>query len=375
MTVLICISYYHLYCPLYTRLYIVYNGKIPERWTDKPPLTLLNYVTEFIKTAFSEGPETPFDQITLPAAKKDDWAKLIVIDGKYLTHDRRFNQDKNLLLLSDMYEVLRVSNLALGKFASETRTLRTEIASLKKKNQELSKAEGSGMDLKVIIQKELSEFKTDLKKELNEQLTNSMTGTEKKWSDLFKSNQQEIKNQTKQANVQRKEIEKTIAANNRQATVDNLERQKRASNVCINLVPESTKTDKSEQEKEDRAMVIDILNLDDDNVKHVFRAGPVQDKPRSIIAVLSSPDLAKKLHDYGKGKPIRDSDGKNILYWVNPDLIKANRFAKYKARLGKSKKNPENVKVVKLSFFELSQEEQDGIFLANILKADQAAAT
>ena len=63
------------------------------------------------------------------------------------------------------------------------------------------------------------------------------------------------------------------------------------------------------------------------------------------------------------------------MYWVNPDLIKANRFAKYKARLGKSKKTPENVKVVKLSFFELSQEEQDGIFLANILKADQAAAT
>ena len=316
-----------------------------ERWTDKPPLTLLNYVTEFIKTAFSEGPETPFDQITLPAAKKDDWAKLIVIDGKYLTHDRRFNQDKNLLLLSDMYEVLRVSNLALGKFASETHTLRTEIASLKKKNQELSKAEGSGMDLKVIIQKELSEFKTDLKKELNEQLTNSMTGTEKKWSDLFKSNQQEIKNQTKQANVQRKEIEKTIAANNRQATVDNLERQKRASNVCINLVPESTKTDKSEQEKEDRAMVIDILNLDDDNVKHVFRAGPVQDKPRSIIAVLSSPDLAKKLHDYGKGKPIRDSDGKNILYWVNPDLIKADRIANYKARHAKPRKRDDEPKV------------------------------
>ena len=58
---------------------------------------------------------------------------------------------------------------------------------------------------------------------------------------------------------------------------------------------------------------------------------------------------------------IRDKEGRNILYWVNPDLIKADRFANYKARLAKPKK-AENDKVVETkftSFSEMSQEEKD----------------
>ena len=115
--------------------------------------------------------------------------------------------------------------------------------------------------------------------------------------------------------------------------------------MYVNLVPESTQTEKKEQEKDDRATVIDILKLDDDDVQSVFRAGPVQDKPRSIIVVLSSPDLAMKLHDYGKGRPLRDIDGKKILYWVNPDLIKSDRVANYKARHSKSNKRDDEPKV------------------------------
>ena len=74
-------------------------------------------------------------------------------------------------------------------------------------------------------------------------------------------------------------------------------------------------------------------------MKHVFRAGAVQDKPRALIVVLSSPDLASKQHGYGKGRPIRDSeDNKKILYWVNRDLIKSDKIANFKARHAKPKK-------------------------------------
>ena len=77
--------------------------------------------------------------------------------------------------------------------------------------------------------------------------------------------------------------------------------------------------------------------------------------------MLASPELARTKHDYGKGRPIRDKEGRNILYWVNPDLIKADRFANYKARLARPKK-AENDKVVETkftSFSEMSQEEMD----------------
>ena len=77
--------------------------------------------------------------------------------------------------------------------------------------------------------------------------------------------------------------------------------------------------------------------------------------------MLASPELARTKHDYGKGRPIRDKEGRNILYWVNPDLIKADRFANYKARLARPKK-AENDKVVETKFTsssEMSQEEMD----------------
>ena len=113
--------------------------------------------------------------------------------------------------------------------------------------------------------------------------------------------------------------------------------------------------------------------MKESDVKHVFRAGAVQDKPRPLIIVLASPELARTKHDYGKGRPIRDKEGRNILYWINPDLIKADRFANYKARLAKSKKaendkvaKAENDKVVKKFFSEMLQE--DNSSLLTVLK-------
>ena len=54
--------------------------------------------------------------------------------------------------------------------------------------------------------------------------------------------------------------------------------------------------------------------------------------PRILVAVLYSPDLAKQKHNYGRGRPIYGENGR-IIYWVNPDLIKADRVANYNLRL------------------------------------------
>ena len=162
---------------------------------------------------------------------------------------------------------------------------------------------------------------------------------------MFKNSEEDLKNQKKAANKQRAELEKTIANSKRKEIVDNLERQKRSSNICVTHVPESTETDKAKREEDERQIITTLLGLDPDDVKHVFRAGSVKDKPRALIVALSSPDLASKQHGYGKGRPIRDNeDNKKILYWVNRDLIKSDRIANFKARHAKPKKKDDEKK-------------------------------
>lgn len=192
-----------------------------------------------------------------------------------------------------------------------------------------------------IVKEELSGAVQDLDSKLN----HSKELTEKKWSDLFKSNKDDLKNQKKQATKQRLELEKTMADNKRQTVVDNLERQKRASNICVSNVAESKKTDKKEKYEEECDTVVNILQLNADDVKHVFRAGPLRDKPRPLICVLSSPELADTQHSYGKGRAIRDNEGKNILYWVNPDFIKTDRVANFKARHAKPKNSDTGIEL------------------------------
>ena len=255
-------------------------------------------VKDYLKATFIHGTTDIFDKIIIPGLGKDYW-KSELVDKTWTLGGAKDDEKGVFSLCAEMYKMLRLSKLTMTELSAECRdhaesirslestkqTLEAEILSLKAQNLEL--VDRSSNDLKDIIKSELSAFKTDLKQELNEQFSTTMTGTDKKWSDLFKSNQQVMKDQNKKANAQRKELEKTIASNKRQSAVDNIERQKRASNVCVNLIPESTQAAKKDQEKENRASVIDILKVDEDDVQHVFRAGSVsQDKPRSLIVFL-----------------------------------------------------------------------------------------
>lgn len=122
--------------------------------------------------------------------------------------------------------------------------------------------------------------------------------------------------------------------------MDNIERQKRSRNVCIQNVPESKLSSTKEKQEEDMNTITELLQVRCEDVERVFRAGAIKDTPRALIVVMSSPDIAKRAHNYGRGKPIRkDGDGE-ILYWVNPDLIKTDRVANFKARqLRKSSSN------------------------------------
>ena len=158
------------------------------------------------------------------------------------------------------------------------------------------------------MKKELEIFKTSLAEDLDKKMKVTKEEKEKKWSDMFKNSEEELKNQKKVVSKQRAELKKTIANNKRKEIIDNLERQKRSSNICVTNVPESTETDKAKRDEDERQTITALLGLDPDDVKYVFRAGAVHDKPRVLIVVLSSPDLASKQHGYGKRRPIWDSE-------------------------------------------------------------------
>ena len=309
----------------------------------KEPDEFLGRLSKFIMDNFNEGPDTPVRQIFLPK-EKDDWKKVLKSGSKkYRSKEGKFNQLEQINLLRDLYIELRISKLALSKYCSANRALTAQIKTLEESNQK-TPDEGSSTDLQQMMKKELEIFKTSLAEDLDKKIKATKEETEKKWSDMFKNSEEDLKNQKKVANKQRAELEKIIANNNRKEIVGNLERQKRSSNICVTHVPESTETDKAKREEDERQIITTLLGLDPDDVKHVFRAGAVLDKPRALIVVLSSPDLASKQHGYGKGRPIRDSKDKKILYWVNRDLIKSDGIANFKARHAKPTKKDDEKK-------------------------------
>ena len=161
----------------------------------------------------------------------------------------------------------------------------------------------------------------------------TVSKSDKKWSDFFKSNKEEIKKQTKEAKNQTKMVEKSIAAAKQKQAVENIERQKRVRNIIITNVPESDSNDEKKQTEHDTKYIIDYFNLSANDISTVYRVGyPNKNThgPRKLVAILASPDIAKEQHNYGRGKPIYQED--KIKHWVNPDLIKEDRVANFNAR-------------------------------------------
>ena len=246
-----------------------------------------------------------------------------------------FNKGQMAELLVDFYQLTRTAMELVTTLQTQELKTQAKCFELEEKvKTKASKGEALTLEnMRGIVKEELTGAVQDLESKMKQ----SKELTEKRWSDLFKSNKDDLKIQKKQATKQRIELEKTLADNKRKTVVDNLERQKRASNICVNNVAESNKTDKKEKYEDECDTVIGILQLNAEDVKHVFRAGSVRDKPRPLICVLTSPELANQQHSHGKGRAIRDDEGKKILYWVNPDFIKTDRVANFKARLAKSK--------------------------------------
>ena len=182
--------------------------------------------------------------------------------------------------------------------------------------------------------------------------------TESKWADLLKKTE-EIKSETKTtisneiADANSKLVE-TAMVNSKKAIDSNfMERERRRKNVVIVNAPESGKSTLAEQKEDDRDTVIELLQVDSEEIKGIYRAGPQlgegrnkdRTKPRPIIVSLSTPQLAEQLHAHGYGKRVfyeidnAELEGKTeIPVYINKDLILADRVANYEARVARNKR-------------------------------------
>ena len=229
-----------------------------------------------------------------------------------------------------LYEALKV-----------VRSAKKTINELGNRVEYLHEAVDAKEDVRGPVELDIKSVAAEIKKEILENVIpdvvkNVVKEQNKKWSDLFDKNNTAMKIQTNEARNQTKAVEKSIIAAKNQQAVENIERQKRQRNICIQNIPEPSQSNATEKQGEDTKFMIDNLGLKSGDIERVFRAGPVRDdkKPRALIAVMVSPEIAKRAHNYGRGNPIRNDKGE-IEYWVNPDLIKSDREANYKARIAR----------------------------------------
>ena len=118
---------------------------------------------------------------------------------------------------------------------------------------------------------------------------------------------------------------------------DAVARDQRKCNVTVKNVPESTHRAGHDRQAEDWRFALKILKINEGQLVRVVRAGPpIGSRPndtrvtRVMVITVDSPETANHLTNYGRGWRRQTTDGQ--VMWVNPDLIKADRDANYRAR-------------------------------------------
>lgn len=133
-------------------------------------------------------------------------------------------------------------------------------------------------------------------------------------------------------------VDQVVRSSKSQMDGDNLAREQRKCNLVIRNVSEPDGDTGNERRLADEEFACRILNVEKEQIIKVARPG----KPigafqndtrvsRPLVITVETPEMAAYLHDYGRGWR-RVADG-GAVYWVNPDLIKSDREANYKARV------------------------------------------
>ena len=206
----------------------------------------------------------------------------------------------------------------------------------------------SSRDVSMIVKTEIMELLPAIVDKVVKQNTETV---DTKWSTVLKKNMVTQKEEFETAvstvvkQNQQELVTKALDETKLKQTSDYLDRERRKRNVVIKNIPESKKVTSADKTEEDFEKVSLILDLDDDNISKVIRAGPELGKginknrtsPRPVIVTLSTPQLAEQVSNYGVGFKVRLEKMEAIEglteFWVNPDRIQSDRLADYKARV------------------------------------------
>ena len=127
-------------------------------------------------------------------------------------------------------------------------------------------------------------------------------------------------------------VRQVVKTSKAQMDSDTLARDQRKCNLIIRKVEEPDGESNRAKYEQDKQFAIGILGITEQEFIKVRRAGePREDVCRPMIITVASPQLAAYHHNYGKGYRARLQDGS--VFWINPDLIQADREANYKARM------------------------------------------
>lgn len=192
------------------------------------------------------------------------------------------------------------------------------------------------------VQQVVKENLKDIVKDAVENVTNTPQ-FEKTLSEAVKKSQATITKETEKcfknnlSDALKRSQDEIVSQSTARQEADLFEKEKRLRNIVVTTIPESTHTNPEERIKEDNEFVAKITGLSSDQIEKSYRAGPPLGKgsnetrttPRPLVVILETPDLARKMHKYGNGSRISYN---SEIFWINPDLTRAERRANFHAR-------------------------------------------
>ena len=258
------------------------------------------------------------------------------------------------------YRVLRDENIELkdenAKLKAAILALETEKEVLTRTNEKLSNSSSVTDKVEEVMNKWKLDLDQDLinisvKKEVKETVKenlkdimtdafNTIVSTDKMkktFADVVKNSQNVIQKETEKCfkksltTALQESQEEIVAKTSARQEADLFDKERRARNVVMTYVQESTLTEIEDKKESDKEMAKELLQIGGNKIEKCYRVGRPQESdnrdrkgPRPLVVVLETLELAKSLHKYGNGCKL-SQDGEE--YWVNPDLTKAERRA------------------------------------------------
>ena len=175
--------------------------------------------------------------------------------------------------------------------------------------------------------------KVDVKVMLEESASKAV----KSYADITATSQKKVLDEMSLLQASKNVVEEV----SRKMNTDKVERENRKFNVCVLKVPESTRKDPKHRQGDDFKFCKETLKIDKKDMVVCHRAGKLDSTKPDYCRPLIIEMVDKECVDYytNNGKGWKESD-----YWINLDLCKVDRDARFLVRKEAEKRREEAAK-------------------------------